>query len=309
MSQEQRQTPIIDFLVLAGTAAGFIWLLYNHDIESALAFATVASGVIWGGYRLLSRGMGSQREVSGIDEAGGASQEKKGKAEPLMVDYARSFFPIFLFVLLLRAFVVEPFRIPSGSMMPTLLVGDFILVNKFAYGLRMPVTKTRLVEIGEPRRGDVVVFRYPKNPKLDYIKRLIGVPGDRIAYRNKTLYVNGKVMPQKRIGTYDAVGSGKRMQGAWELRENLDGVEHSILVNPRVPDFGPGCQVLADGEVTVPEGHYFVMGDNRDNSNDSRCWGFVPERNLVGKAFMIWLSFDPNRPGIFDWSRIGQGIH
>ncbi len=300
MSQNQRKTSIIDLLVLVVTVAGFIWLLYNRDIESALAFATAASGVIWGGYRLLFRGRG----VSSADAG-----EKEKKAEPLMVDYARSFFPIFLFVLLLRAFVVEPFRIPSGSMMPTLLVGDFILVNKFAYGLRMPVTKSKLVEIDEPQRGDVVVFRYPKEPKLDYIKRLIGLPGDRIAYHNKTLYVNGKAMPQERIGTYEAVGSGKRMQGAWKLRENLDGVEHSILINPRVPDFGPGCHVLAGGEVTVPEGHYFVMGDNRDNSNDSRCWGFVPEQNLVGKAFMIWLSFDPNRSGIFDWSRVGQSIH
>ncbi len=300
MSHNQSKTSIIDLLVLTFTVGGFIWLLYNHDIESALAFATAASGVIWGGYRLLFRGRG-------ISSAGTGEEEKK--AEPLMVDYARSFFPIFLFVLLLRAFVVEPFRIPSGSMMPTLLVGDFILVNKFAYGLRMPVTKSKLVEIDEPQRGDVVVFRYPKDPKLDYIKRLVGLPGDRIAYRNKTLYVNGEAMPQQRIGIYEAVGSGKRMQGAWELQENLDGVEHSILVNPRVPDFSPDCQVLAHGEVTVPKGHYFVMGDNRDNSNDSRCWGFVPEQNLVGKAFMIWLSFDPNRSSMFDWSRIGQSIH
>ncbi|WP_457673652.1 signal peptidase I [Thiolapillus sp.] len=295
MSQEQRNTSIIDLVVLVGVVSGFIWLLYNHDIESALAFATVVSGVIWAGYRLFA----------GKAESG----RKKERAEPLMVDYARSFFPIFLFVLLLRAFVVEPFRIPSGSMMPTLLVGDFILVNKFAYGLRMPVTKDKIVEIGEPRRGDVVVFRYPRNPRLDYIKRMIGLPGDRVAYHNKTLYVNGKAMPQKPVGIYEAVGSGKRMQGVLELQEDLDGVKHSILVNPRLPDFGPSCNELAAGEVTVPEGYYFVMGDNRDNSNDSRCWGFVPEENLVGKAFMIWLSFDPNRSGLFDWSRIGQGIH
>lgn len=294
---EQKETPLYEIILLIGIVAVFVWLLYAFGIEPALAFATVISGVIWGLYLLFKR-----------KSTATAGAEKKAIKEPLMVDYARSFFPIFLFVLLLRAFVVEPFRIPSGSMMPTLLVGDFILVNKFAYGLRAPVTKTKILEVGEPERGDVVVFRYPKNPKLDYIKRLVGLPGDRIAYRNKTLYVNGKAMPQTKVGVYEAVGSGIRMRGAWELKENLEGVEHSILINPRVPDFGPGCRVLANGEITVPEGHYFMMGDNRDNSNDGRCWGFVPEQNLVGKAFMIWLSFDRKRSGIFDWSRVGNVI-
>ncbi len=294
---EQKETSLYEIILLIGIVAVFVWLLYAFGIEPALAFATVISGVIWGLYLLFKR-----------KSTATVGAEKKAIKEPLMVDYARSFFPIFLFVLLLRAFVVEPFRIPSGSMMPTLLVGDFILVNKFAYGLRAPVTKTKILEVGEPERGDVVVFRYPKNPKLDYIKRLIGLPGDRIAYRNKTLYVNGKKMPQTKVGVYEAVGSGIRMRGAWELKENLEGVEHSILINPRVPDFGPGCRVLANGEITVPEGHYFMMGDNRDNSNDGRCWGFVPEQNLVGKAFMIWLSLDWKRSGIFDWSRIGNVI-
>ncbi|WP_457665798.1 signal peptidase I [Thiolapillus sp.] len=292
---EEKHTSIYEYIVLIGAAAVFIWLLSAFGIEPALVFATLVSGLIWGAY-LLFKGRKKPKEG-----------EETSK-EPLMVDYARSFFPIFLFVLLLRAFVVEPFRIPSGSMMPTLLVGDFILVNKYAYGLRAPVTKTKFVDVGEPERGDVVVFRYPRDPKLDYIKRLVGLPGDRIAYRNKVLYVNGKAMPQEKVGIYDAVGSGIRMRGSWELKEDLEGVEHSILINPRVPDFGPGCQVLARGEITVPEGHYFMMGDNRDNSNDSRCWGFVPEENLVGKAFMIWLSLDWNRSGIFDWSRIGEVI-
>ncbi len=278
-------------LILVGL---FVWLLSAFGIEPALAFATLASGLIWGGYLLWKRAKGEEAS--------------KGK-EPVLVDYARSFFPIFLFVLLLRGFVVEPFRIPSGSMMPTLLVGDFILVNKFSYGLRMPVTKTKIVEVGEPQRGDVVVFRYPRNPRTDYIKRLVGLPGDRIAYRDKVLYVNGELMPQEPVGWYQASGSGARMQGAYELIEDLTGVEHHILVNPNVPDFPPGCDVLAGGEIRVPEGHYFVMGDNRDNSNDSRCWGFVPEGNLVGKAFVIWLSIDWKRPGIVDWGRIGQRIH
>ncbi len=292
-------------LILTAVFIGtFVWLLSAFGIEPALAYATLLSGLIWGGYLVWKRFFAKEAETA-AQAAEGESERK----EPLLVDYARSFFPIFLFVLLLRAFVVEPFRIPSGSMMPTLLVGDFILVNKYSYGLRMPVTKTKLVEIGEPQRGDVVVFRYPRDPKVDYIKRLVGLPGDRIAYRDKKLYVNGKLMPQKPVGWYEPVGSGERMRGAIELIEDLDGVEHSILVNPRTPDFGPGCQVLARGEVKVPEGHYFMMGDNRDNSNDSRCWGFVPESNLVGKAFVIWLSIDWNRPGIIDWSRIGQTIH
>ena len=288
-------------VVFIGT---FVWILSVFGIEPALAYATLLSGLIWGGYLVRQKFSGKEAET-----AAQAAEGEAEKKEPLLVDYARSFFPIFLFVLLLRAFVVEPFRIPSGSMMPTLLVGDFILVNKYTYGLRMPVTKTKFVEIGEPHRGDVVVFRYPKDPKVDYIKRLVGLPGDRIAYRDKKLYVNGELMPQKPVGWYEPVGSGERMRGSFELVEDLEGVEHSILINPRTPDFGPGCQVLARGEVQVPEGHYFMMGDNRDNSNDSRCWGFVPESNLVGKAFMIWLSIDWNRPGIFDWSRIGQTIH
>ena len=306
MKQEQQpEASRMYHLVLTVVFIGiFAWILSAFGIEAALAFGTVLSGTIWGGYLLWKRFVG--KDEAAVAEAG---EEQEQKAEPLLVDYARSFFPIFLFVLLLRAFVVEPFRIPSGSMMPTLLVGDFILVNKYSYGLRMPVTKTKILDIGEPERGDVVVFRYPKDPRVDYIKRLVGLPGDRIGYRNKKLYVNGKPVPQQPVGWYEPVGSGERMRGAFELTENLDGVEHSILIDPRVPDFGPGCQVLAGGDVTVPAGSYFMMGDNRDNSNDSRCWGFVDERNLVGKAFVIWLSIDWKRPGFFDWGRIGKIIH
>ncbi len=292
----------MNFMILLLLVGLFVWILSVFGIEPALAFATLVSGAIWGGHALWRRFF----SAAGSAAAAGPAEEKK---EHMLVDYARSFFPIFLFVLLLRGFLVEPFRIPSGSMMPTLLVGDFILVNKFSYGLRMPVTKTKFMDIGEPRRGDVVVFRYPRDPKVDYIKRLVGLPGDRIAYHDKVLYVNGRPMPQEPVGWYQPVGSGERMRGAYELIEDLEGVKHHILVNPRVPDFGPGCQVLAAGEVVVPEGHYFMMGDNRDNSNDSRCWGFVPEENLVGKAFVIWLSIDWNRPGIVDWGRMGQGIH
>lgn len=229
--------------------------------------------------------------------------------EPLLVEYARSFFPVILAVLVLRSFLVEPFRIPSSSMMPTLLIGDFILVNKYAYGVRLPVLNTKVIDIGEPQRGDVVVFKYPQNPSIDYIKRVIGVPGDRIDYRRKVLHINGEPTRQTPIGRYSGVGASAYENGALEIMEGLDEVEHSILVRPAAPDFASGCQQLLRGAIMVPEGHYFVMGDNRDNSNDSRCWGFVPEENLVGRAFGIWMSWDGDRPGFpVAWERLGEGI-
>ncbi len=274
----------------------FFWMLFNLGIETALAFATVLSGIIWAGYALF----------------GGPRPEKTSYAKvpdlPLLVDYAKSFFPIFLVVLLLRTFVAEPFRIPSGSMMPTLLVGDFILVEKYAYGLRLPVTKTKVMDVGEPERGDVVVFQYPMDKKINYIKRLIGVPGDKITYKNKLLYINDKVISQEMIGPYQPVGSGMRAWGSIETTELLGGAAHAALINPRAPDLPPGCDVLRNGPIVVPEGSYFMMGDNRDDSNDGRCWGFVPEANLVGKALVIWLSWDWKRSGYVDWSRIGTKI-
>ncbi len=234
-----------------------------------------------------------------------------GKKEPLIVEYSRSFFPVFLAVLVLRSAVLEPFRIPSGSMMPTLLIGDFILVNKFSYGIRLPVLNTKIIEIGEPERGDVVVFRYPKEPSIDYIKRVVAVPGDTIDYKNKTLIINGKPLKQVQLGLYNGVGSGEDMTGTMESIESMGDREHSILINQLYPDFPPGCQMLTSGAITVPEGFYFAMGDNRDNSNDSRCWGYVPEQNLVGKAFGIWMSWDSNRDSILPiaWERIGEGIN
>jgi len=230
--------------------------------------------------------------------------------EPVVVEYARSFFPVILAVLLLRSFLVEPFRIPSGSMMPTLLVGDFILVNKFAYGLRLPVLYTKFLDIGNPERGDVVVFRFPKDPSTDYIKRLVGIPGDRIEYRNKTLVVNGQPIPQVPDGRYVGVGSGAGQTGYLVAEEDITGRGHAILVNPMAPDLPPGCRVLANGPITVPPGHYFAMGDNRDNSNDSRCWGLVPDENLVGKAFAIWMHWDGQRTGFpVDWERLGMLVN
>ena len=225
---------------------------------------------------------------------------------PTTVEYARSFFPIFLIVLLLRAFLVEPFRIPSGSMMPTLLVGDFILVNKFTYGIRIPVTKTKLIDLNEPQRGDIVVFRWPVNPRLDYIKRVVGLPGDRIRYQNKTLFINDQPMPIDAVGPYQPEGSGMRALGSVEGREKLGEMEHQVLVSPVAPDFSSGCRFLEYREVTVPEGHFLMVGDNRDDSNDGRCWGFVPEQNLVGKAFFIWMSWDWKRSGFIGIDRIGS---
>jgi signal peptidase I len=198
-------------------------------------------------------------------------------SEPLLVEYSKSFFPVLLVVLLLRSFLVEPFQIPSGSMLPTLQIGDFILVNKFAYGLRLPVADTKVVEIGEPKRGDVMVFRYPDDPKINYIKRVIGLPGDRIAYKNKMIYVNGVKAEQTFV-------SEKWFPHSQLLQERLGDVSHSIYVDVAV--------AAIDVEVVVPAGKYFMMGDNRDNSNDGRYWGFVPEANIVGKAFAVWLHWD-----------------
>jgi signal peptidase I len=216
--------------------------------------------------------------------------------EPIVVEYARSFFPVVLIVLLLRSFLAEPFRIPSGSMMPTLLVGDFILVNKFTYGIRLPVINKKVLGLNEPGRGDIVVFRYPKDPSIDYIKRVIGLPGDKVSYDSKQIYINDVPVKQVSLGTYQGVGQGKDMTGAEHLLEDLTGIEHSILIRHDAPS--------GSFAYLVPEGHYFMMGDNRDNSNDSRYWGTVPEENLVGKAFFIWMSWDWQHKGLaFD--RIG----
>ncbi len=270
----------------------------NIDFPTFLVLATLITGGIW---LIDALFFARSRRL--------AAQGIRDVKEPLVVEYARSFFPIILIVLLLRSFLVEPFRIPSGSMMPTLLVGDFILVNKFSYGIRLPVINKKVIDIADPERGDVVVFKYPKNPSVDYIKRVVGLPGDEISYQNKILRVNGEAQKQIPIGTYQGEGSSARESGVIQSVENLTGVEHEVLVNPRVPDFGYGCQVLIRGPITVPEGHYFMMGDNRDNSNDSRCWGLVPDENLVGKAFAIWMHWDSQRSSIpVAWGRLGNSI-
>lgn len=276
----------------------------NLDFPTILVLLTFATGLIWGLDTLMWAPKRRERiavlKGSG-EQVSEETLEKAGK-EPTLVELSRSFFPIILIVLLVRSFVVEPFRIPSGSMMPTLLVGDFILVNKFAYGVRLPVLNSKIIDTGEPHRGDIIVFRYPENPRVDYIKRVIGVPGDHIAYRNKVLYVNGQQATQRYLSTYIGEGGGKVMTGARRLQENLLGVEHDILVMPGRNVFG------GDFEFVVPEGQYFAMGDNRDNSRDSRAWGTVPEKNLVGKAFLIWMSWDWGKDYFVSWNRLGGQI-
>ena len=228
-----------------------------------------------------------------------AREEQRARLlkQPWWVEYSVSFFPVILIVFLLRSFLVEPFKIPSSSMVPTLLVGDFILVNKYAYGIRLPVVNRKIVPLGEPSRGDVMVFRYPEDPSLDYIKRVVGLPGDRIEYRNKRLFINGQAVAERQVDDYL---SRERMQFSRRYIETLGGVDHEILLEDDAPAAvlptraaSGNCTYNMNGlACTVPAGHYFVMGDNRDNSSDSRVWGFVPDENIVGKAFFIWLNLN-----------------
>lgn len=218
--------------------------------------------------------------------------------EPMLVEYARSLFPVFLIVLVLRSFVIEPFRIPSGSMYPTLQIGDFIAVNKFSYGVKLPVVQTTIIPISEPERGDVVVFRYPSDPDVDYIKRVVGLPGDEVSYIGRVLFINGKPVNTEFIGRYEGTDSGAVMNGAAVIKETLDnGESHQVLLDTDKSS-------LDMQTVVVPEDHYFMLGDNRDHSNDSRFWGFVPARNLKGKAFAIWMNWDNG----IHFERLGQGI-
>ena len=282
-------------------ALAMLWRLFRYeavDFSFMLVVVGAMSGAIWG----LDQALFARRRLQVAAAAGTPSERVR---EPIAVEYARSFFPVIILVLVIRSFLFEPFRIPSDSMMPTLFDGDFIFVSKYSYGLRLPVTNTLLIPTGQPQRGDVIVFRLPPNPKVNYIKRLVGLPGDRIRVdEHNQLYVNGAPMPQSPGPTY--TGPKQNMwnyTGVPTAYEQLGPKRHLLM-------FARGG--VATGEWVVPAGHYFFMGDNRNNSKDSR-WqddpeapGFVPEQNLVGKAVRIWLNLD-TRDGPL-WKRIGNAI-
>lgn len=252
--------------------------MMNLDFAAILLLLALVTGSIWvldifvlAPRRAMVRSTKSNRPL--------VSSETSGKL-PWYVDFSRSFFPIILAVLVLRSFIVEPFRIPSGSMMPTLLPGDFILVNKFAFGVRLPVIDTKIFDSGSPQRGDVAVFRYPEEPSVAYIKRIVGLPGDELVYQNNQLSINGELVPQIDL----PLNSEDAVEGYDLFEEKLGDTTHLSLARQ-------GQQNLAWTYV-VPEDHYFVLGDNRDNSRDSRFWGPLPEENLIGKAFLIWMNWD-----------------
>jgi signal peptidase I len=292
------------------------------DFSLVLVLVVVVSALVWAlDQALLAPARARRARAAGVDPA--------AQALPVTVDYARSFLPVALVVLVIRSFIFEPFRIPSDSMMPTLLDGDFIVVNKFAYGLRLPVLNHRIVALGAPQRGDVVVFRYPPDPAINYIKRLVGLPGDRVRVQNDQLYINGEAVALAGEERYDdGCYSNMRLQ-----TEQLDTHNHGVLscrspddlMAPPSPRCGrnlernyvcsesTGPEIYEDRgdfpEVVVPPGSYLMIGDNRDNSADGRYWGFVPEDHLVGRAAGIWFNWDFQRSGGPMWSRIGRSIN
>ncbi|MEM7196216.1 MAG: signal peptidase I [Pseudomonadota bacterium] len=261
------------------------------DFSLILLIGLVVTGVVSLIYRLAFERSGSAVTAS---SAGSSSSIEDSKSLPTIVEYARALFPVILIVFVLRSFIVEPFRIPSGSMLPTLRIGDLILVNKFSYGLRLPVVHQKLIPTGEPERGDVMVFRYPRDPKLNFIKRVVGLPGDTLKYEGKMLTVNGNPVERIEAGVYQYDQKNLQGRAASQFLESLDSATYNVLIDDKVGG--------RDMEVTVPDGHYFVMGDNRDHSNDSRYWRFVPEQNVVGKAFFIWFNISG------EWNRIGSTI-
>ena len=252
------------------------------DFALILSIATLFTGIVW-----LIDVLVLRTRRAAVDASAN---------EPVLVEYCRTFFPVILVVLLVRSFLFEPFRIPSDSMMPTLLDGDFIFVNKYAYGIRLPVINKKIVEIDEPERGDVVVFRLPADPSTNYIKRVIGLPGDRIAYSADRLYINGKRMPISMHGAYREFGYEANL-----VEESLGDKKHELLLIPQRPG--------REGEWRVPKGHYFVMGDNRDHSRDSRFSGVgaIPEAQLVGRAVRIWMNWNFPENGPL-WDRVGERI-
>lgn len=309
--------------VLIAAAVVRLFLAEQLDFSAILVVVSTATGLVWAADALL---LAPRRRAA----ANLAGKDPALVPEPHTIDYARSFFPVALAVLLLRAFVFEPYRIPSDSMMPTLLDGDFIVVSKFAYGLKLPVTNAKILDTGEPRRGDVVVFHPPVKPSEVWIKRVAGLPGDQVTVRDDRVTINGKPIPFEISGTYSD-GCYRDMQIA---TERLGTHTHQALLCP-VPlevtpyplpgckrsdaqgyvcggEPPPGAEPLIEGRVfqmVVPAGEYLMIGDNRDNSDDGRFWGFVTERELIGKATYIWFNWDVHRRGGPIWSRIGRKIH
>ena len=312
--------PILTSFVLAGFAAYIgAWLLGRIEGNFALLLfiATVVTGLYWLAERFyflprrhkaalaLEQSAAERHKAmqeKGINRVHGDGDISKAQAtllmQPWWLDWTAGLFPVILVVFVLRSFLFEPFKIPSGSMIPTLLIGDLILVNKFTYGIRLPVVNTKITEGNAPQRGDVMVFRYPPQPSVDYIKRVVGVPGDEVAYLNKRLTINGKEVPTTAQPDFFDESTMRYFK---QFEEVLGEKPHRVLNNPDAPAFVQGaanfpyrdnCRYSVEGVVCkVPQGHYFMMGDNRDNSLDSRYWGFVPDQNIVGKAFFVWMNF------------------
>ena len=305
--------------VVLAAFVGYIGAWYTGAIEGNFALllflATVVTGAYWLAERfyflpqrrraaqaLLDADTQRRAELDrmGIQKVDGDVAEARERLlmQPWWLDWTAGLFPVICAVFLLRSFLFEPFKIPSGSMIPTLLVGDLILVNKFTYGIRLPVINKKITEGNPVQRGDVMVFRYPPQPSMDYIKRVVGVPGDEIAYLNKRLTVNGQPVDTTALPDFFDADAMRYFK---QFDEQLGAQRHRIIVNPDAPAFvqgasnfagREGCRYSVEGVTCkVPEGHYFMMGDNRDNSLDSRYWGFVPEANIVGKAFFVWMNF------------------
>jgi signal peptidase I len=332
--------PTITAIILAGIASyAGAWYagIFEGSFAALLLLATTLTGVYWLAEQLhflpMRRAAALQfdaeraQRLQTLQQQGITSQEDESPAlqareallrQPWWLDWTAGLFPVIAAVFFLRSFLFEPFKIPSGSMIPTLHIGDLILVNKFHYGIRLPVLNHKVIDGHPVERGDVMVFRYPPKPSLDYIKRVVGVPGDKIAYINKVLTINGQLVSKLSVPEFfdaDTMRYSKQFEEAMPIGSTPAQMNnlriHRLLNDDRVPNFVSGindfafkdnCSYTVEGvECTVPEGHYFMMGDNRDNSMDSRYWGFVPDQNIVGKAFFVWMNFsNPSRVGGFD---------